>query len=182
MSRWRTRNATQVDDSRPTNRCRTEEPKTPKRRIKLHPAQKNWLSRGSFSNSSGGIPSCQYEVVATCKSSAPFTCTPHTPRSDPRSRSHTSPLLKRGGTHKYVPTPPSDPPRVTDHPQRTPDLERPWVRNKQGRLLLREIHRRLKRLAFGRLAFGRRYYCIGQSRVAGFAEDSGAFADKACYF
>lgn len=149
------------------------------------PRKKDSLSRGSFSNSSDWISSCQYEVLATCKSSAPFTCTPHAPRSDPRSRSHTSPLLKRGGTHKYtcIPTPPSDPPRVTDHPQRIPALERPWARKKQGRLLLHEIHRRLERLAFGRLAFGRPCYSsIGQKRAAGFAEDSGAFADKACYF
>jgi hypothetical protein len=107
MSRWRTRNATYLSRrARPTNRerCRSEELKTTKRRIKLHPAQKESLSRGSFSSSSGGIPSYQYGVLGTCKSSALFTCTARTARSAPRSRFHTSPhlTLKKRGTHKYT--------------------------------------------------------------------------------
>jgi hypothetical protein len=37
------------------------------------PRKKDSLSRGSFSSSSDGIPSYQYGVLGTCKSSALFT-------------------------------------------------------------------------------------------------------------
>jgi hypothetical protein len=146
-------------DARPTNR--DAEPKN----TKHEETSQNYMLRKKTHSHVEAFPVLlmEFQAVNTeCSELAslpPFSHAQLAHRDlilDQDSTPHLTHLRK--GVPTSIPTPPSDPPRVTDHLQRTPALERPWARKKQGRLLLREIHRRLERLAFGRLAFGRRCY------------------------